>query len=350
MGHRATTAPAAADRRGCRHQCGPGRAWDSRVYWPSASGSSPSKAFSTPAERTEFAERGHYTQASSFDYTFALQPSTLYPTGLVAVALPALNADPGLNAPVIGKVEVPPFYTKLVRGVEVGFFYSLTGTEVAPQSGAGALNLTVKAAGEGGWSKSFEIVAPTGFAGTSTSMRSFIELAPLQALIESIEKETGFSAPSYDFTVSARVDTKATVAGEAVKLLYTPAITFKYTKTLITPDPQLQQTQPTRLGENVTKSRDLSLGLVSLPVSTLRPLAAALAAVAAGDGRAVRGGSVPRPRPERNGEGAGALPHHDGQREGRRPQRLAARARRDDRGPGAPRSARRRRHLRPEAP
>jgi signal peptidase I len=238
------------------------------------------KAFTSDVERTTFEARASYQQSGSFDYTIFAQPSTLYPSGVIG----PVAAPPVVNG-VAQDLEVAPVYTKLVKGIEVGYRYSASGVQIAPGGGF-AMNLLVKATGEGGWSKSFELIAPSAVDGTETSGRAYIDLAPLQALIETIEKETGYTAGAYELVVTPRVEARGTVAGEAVELLFSPALTFKYTKTLITPDSRLQHLEPKTLGDNVTRAQDLSAGALTLPVSMSRGLfggltIASLAAAAA---------------------------------------------------------------------
>jgi signal peptidase I len=237
-------------------------------------------AFTTKSERTAFEETGRYEQTGTFEYSIFTQPSTLYPQGLVGpvTAPPMVNGEPGA-------IEVPPVYTKLVKGIEVGYRYSAQGVQVAPGGGF-AMNLSVKAMGEGGWSKSFELTTPSAIEGNETSGRAYIDLAPLQALIETIEKETGYTAGGYELVVTPKVEAKGTVAGEPVQLLFAPALTFEYTKTLITPDSNLQPLEPKVLGDNVTRSQSLSLGVLTLPVSTSRALFAGLVLASLGAGAA----------------------------------------------------------------
>ncbi len=222
------------------------------------------RAFDTPATKKAFVERARYEQTASFEYTVQTQPATLYPEGVIGPVrpLPAVNG-------VASKVDVPPVYTKLAKSIDVGFRYRLTTSESGEFAGVYAVNLWIKA-GDNGWTRAQELVPPTGFAGPEVTARVSIEFARMQGLIETVEKETGFTPGGYEISVVPTMRTKGTLAGEAIELTYAPAFTFKYTKTTITPDAQLTRSEGKSIGDTVSRRQNVSILGLGLPVSTAR--------------------------------------------------------------------------------
>ncbi len=156
----------------------------------------------------------------------------------------------------------------------------MAGTAVTGVNGTLGADLQIKAAGDGGWTKTQPLVAPVPFQGNEASLRAGIDLAPIQTMIDNIEKETGFAPGSYDIAVVPHVTAKGSVNGQPLDLAYAPAFTFKYTKTNITPDATLQTSEPKSIGSNVVSARHLSLGLITPTVSAARGLSAVLALLA----------------------------------------------------------------------
>jgi signal peptidase I len=240
------------------------------------------KSFSTAPSRTQTVERARYVQSGALNYTINMQPSTLYPDGKVVAVLPPLNVDPRMEQPVVGRVEVPPVYTRLAKSIDVSFRYAVAGLDAAGVSGEIGADLQIRAGAEGGWTKTQALVPPVAFQGNEATVRASIDLAPLQTLIETVEKETGFTPGAYELVIVPRVKAVGAIGGEPLELAYAPAFTFKYTKTTITPDAALQRTEPKSIGGPETSPRRLSLGPVGLPIAAARPLTAALAIAALG--------------------------------------------------------------------
>jgi len=159
----------------------------------------------------------------------------------------------------------PPVYTKQAVGLDLGFSYSL-GASLPPNvRGELSAELQIKATGEGGWVITRPLLPPTPFEGTETDARMWIEFAPVQALIDRVEAETGFSPGGYELVVVPSVRVSGALGGESFDTVYAPAFTLKYSKTTIVPDASLRRSEPQSLGETVS-DRQSVLGL-ALPTA-----------------------------------------------------------------------------------
>lgn len=227
------------------------------------------RALSAPAVKTRFVERARYEQRGVFDYTVVVQPSTLYPAGVIG---PVTAPEDPKVTPV-----TPPVYTKQAVGLDLGFSYYLGASLPPDVRGELSAELQVRATGEGGWTIRQPLLAPTPFQGTEASTRLWVGFAPIQALIERVEVETGFSPGGYEIVVVPSVHVTGAIGGESFDAVYVPAFTLKYNKTTIVPDGSLRRSEAQSLGETVR----LRQSVLGLPVPTARWLLTGGAAAAA---------------------------------------------------------------------
>jgi signal peptidase I len=225
------------------------------------------QAFSKPTTESSFVERARYTQTTAFDYTIETLPSTLYPQGRIG----PISAAP----PLAGANEAPvtPAYTRLARALDLGFRYRLESGVQAAVSGTYAVMLWIKAGGDGGWSRSQELLPPTPFSGPVIDGRVRVDLAPIQGLIETVEKETGYTPALYELTIVPRVAAAGRIGEDDFSQTFAPAFTFRYTKTTITPDPQLSKSEQKSIGSSETGAREVGLAGLSMPSRFARILA-----------------------------------------------------------------------------
>jgi signal peptidase I len=221
-----------------------------------------------------------YKQSVAYDYTAKTDPSTLYPAGIVGpvVAPP----DGAAN----GQVTPPPIYTKGAKSLDLDLTYSLQTDEAAQVQGQISADLLVKADGEAGWTMRQPLLAPTPFDGTQTRVQMTVDFAPLESLIDTVEKETGFIPSSYEFVVQPVISLSGAVAGQPVNDQFSPPFTIKYSKTAMTGDPTLIATQPKTVSGTLLETQRFSLLGSKLPLprarllfSTLTLLAVAAVAV-----------------------------------------------------------------------
>lgn len=225
-------------------------------------------AFRATSSEAQFVERLAYEQTGEFDYHLVMEPSRLYPGGLIS---PRDSEDGGA---ALGQ----PIYTNLARELVVRFNYALDTAQEAELAGTLGLELAVRAGD--GWTQVPVTVPATSFSGGAASGELRVRLTEISSLIASLEAETGFKPNLYELLVSPTVDVSGTIAGEPVTERFNPTLRFGYTETEITPGVELAQFEPTSIGESIEVANQYSpLGL-SMTVARWRQ--AALAGLVAG--------------------------------------------------------------------
>ena len=216
-------------------------------------------AFSSSTSETETTERASFTQTTTFDYTILTAPSVLYPEGRIGPVTPETAANAS-DAPV---------YTRLAQGFDVGYAYQLDGDALAGLHGDYRVNLTVKA-GDEGWSRSQELTPATQFEGQSFNGRVHVELGPLHSMIESIESETGVAANFYEIDVAIEVAVSGLTAEEPLDASQAPLLSFRLSRSRITPPDELVIRDRESLGDSFTRDKQLGVSGLSVPVDTAR--------------------------------------------------------------------------------
>jgi hypothetical protein len=209
-----------------------------------------------------------YTETGAFDYAIEMEPSTLYPDGILRP--PAESGSDPLQNGEEGSSPAPAF-TALAREARVTFQYKLASSEAAELSGTVAADLVIRPEGRE-WVRTTELLAPRAFTGTSVDQSLTIDLLAVGALIAQISEETALSGGTFEVVVVARVEGAGTRAGEPLAVLFEQPFTLRYDRTLITPPAERTMTVQASSSELVTNSKSLSLVLWSPSVSAARAL------------------------------------------------------------------------------
>jgi signal peptidase len=229
-------------------------------------------SFRQPLEQSRVVERLRYEHTAFFYYTVSTQPSTLYPTGIVGpIGLPASGPNPD--------AKPPPIYTRLARSLDLGFSYLVKGPATPNVSGVLSARLDIKA-GQEGWTQTMELLPLTPFSGPVTGFRVPVDFTEVWKLIETIEKETGFTAGTYDVSVVPTVHVTGRVGTDEINELYSPVFAMKLNRTQITLDPELTRNELKTVGTTVSEPRDLSIFGLSIPVVTARWVSTVVASLA----------------------------------------------------------------------
>jgi hypothetical protein len=214
-------------------------------------------AFTQDETSRGLVQRPRYTQSTAFDYTVLTQASTLYPEGKVGPV--SQDAESG---------ALPPIYSRLVHALDVGFEHRLEGA-ATDVTGTYDVELAVSA-GENEWSRTQLLTSAQPFDGPSLSGRARVNLAPIRTMIDAIEKETGVSANFYTIAVRVLVQSAGTVEGEAFTASAEPAVSFRLSRSRLTPPETLLFSQGEDRAEPVSETRELGAAGVGVPVSRLR--------------------------------------------------------------------------------
>jgi hypothetical protein len=216
-------------------------------------------ALRTPEAKSSLVERAAYSHNGAYEYTIQTEPSTLYPAGIVGPVVPQPAGQQ--------QQETPPVYTRGAKKIDLAFTYNLKSQQaLADVHGSLSADLLVTAQGEGGWTISRPLVASTTFDGPEAKARMSVDFASVQGLIDTVEKETGYTPPAYDLVVQPTVLLTGRVGSEEIKETYSTPFTLKYSKTTITSKPPLSATAPKSIGGPVTVPQHAAFGL-SVPTA-----------------------------------------------------------------------------------
>lgn len=204
-------------------------------------------------ERTSFREDARYVQSADFAYTFRLEPTTLYPDGVVG-PIDATSEPPA-------KVFAKPAHT-----LDVVVDYRFAGAD-SDVSGTYAVDAIV--VGDAGWETAVSLLAQTSLSGLDAHIELPLDLRGLVALAEQIDEEAGTSSRSFEVKVSPTFTPSGTVSGHAVTETFAPQLVIAYDGSTWAVTSELRAEQTERLGEETTERVELA----GLPVEHLRWLA-----------------------------------------------------------------------------
>ena len=276
---------------------------------------------------------GSYQDTGTFSYSILTLPSTLYPSGVVGPMLP-----PAAGAP---DAPPPPAYTRQAKQMALDFAFELTSKDPQAVHGELSADLIIRASGDGGWTKAQNLLPATPFDGAKAAGHFNIDFTSIGSLIETIEKETGFTPASYDLVVVPTVHVTGNVGSKSIDEKYAPQFTVKYSKTTITPDASLRRSEPHSVTATRPVEQHVGLLVISPRVPAARVIFGALTLLALGVAGAFAAvvflgiGQDERTRLAR------PLRHEVRPGDRRGLLRLSARPGRPPRGPGDPGPARR---------
>jgi signal peptidase len=216
-------------------------------------------------QRTSFHETGHYAHSADYTYTFRVEPTTLYPDGVVG--------------PIDAKSSAPPkVFAKPARVLDVSLDYRFDASGGAKPSGTYAINAILSA--EAGWQTSLRLTEPEAITGNTAHAEFPIDLATVRDIVTRVAEESGLTPGPFTMTIQPTFDVRTNVVGNAINDQYRPELTVKFTGNTWDVAPNLHAEQPRRLGSNVTQDVELA----GVRVTTVRllvfPAVALLAAAA----------------------------------------------------------------------
>ncbi|MEP6871331.1 MAG: hypothetical protein ABI939_05715, partial [Anaerolineaceae bacterium] len=199
-----------------------------------------------------------YQQSGRFDYQAAASNGDVYDSGAATTG--------------------EPVYRRLSDGLVVGFTYGLSDKAGTALPASGSYRLTARISAANGWKRSIELGDGT-FSAVPFTFSGTLSFAQLQALIDSLESQTGVANASYTVTLIPRIETRSEVGGLALGASFAPELAF-------TLDPlELRMAPPSGVNDplvplkgGVLKAAGLepntkALPLVALPVTTWRWIA-----------------------------------------------------------------------------
>ncbi len=187
-----------------------------------------------------------YEHVGAFSYQVAMEPSTIYPDGLIGPVTAPAPLDPIADAPAQAEdtdeesASTPPIYLKIARTFTLDLAYDLVTVQTEDVSGNYRALLTIRA-GADGWETTREIVPPTPFSGASTNIEMAIDLQALQADVLQIEEETGFRPSDYLLTLQPEIELRGMVGNQVLLDTYQPSFTLTMDTIEIEPGNEFEQ-------------------------------------------------------------------------------------------------------------
>ena len=146
-----------------------------------------------------------YTQNVTFNYTSAVRPSPVYPSGLVRTG--------------------DPVFLQLVRRLHVGIRYRLASASQIAVTGTHSVDLELSE--PDGWSSHFQVQRLERFTGNRFSTRFSVDLPNIQSLFAEVQRLTGVSGFGGAVAVRIALSIHGLVGGVPVVAAFGPALSFQ---------------------------------------------------------------------------------------------------------------------------
>ncbi len=223
-------------------------------------------ALRQPAVERAAVERLRYEHAATLAYTVLVQPSSLYPEGVVGPVTPA-------GAPAGGQTVVlppspgpagdqrpagPPIFTRQARELYLAVDYRLRSDLPADLSGEYRAAVEVRA-GPQGWVRAFEVQPPTAFAGPNATFSVRVDFGQVWGIIDSVERETDFRPGTYEVRVIPTVRIWGRLGSETIDDRFEPVFTVRLGRNQLTPDGDLVRTEPRSVVDTAVRDARLRL-------------------------------------------------------------------------------------------
>jgi signal peptidase I len=146
-----------------------------------------------------------FSQRVDFGYHATAAAGPVYPSGVV--------------------VTGDPVFLQLVHRLAIRADYTLTSTSTAVVRGT--QQLTLQLSGPAGWTRTLPLTSVKRFSGSSVRAGGTLDLASLQAMFNTIERQTGVPSDSYIISVVDDVHVHGTIGGRPMTSSATPALAFQ---------------------------------------------------------------------------------------------------------------------------
>lgn len=117
-----------------------------------------------------------------------------------------------------------PVFRQLITRVDLRFDYEFRAEEPAGLSGT--YRLAAQLGHDNGWKRTLELQPETKFEGPAVTIRSRLDLAELQGLIDSLEQQTGLYNQPYTLRLQPQVTIAGSLAGQPIRDQFSPALVF----------------------------------------------------------------------------------------------------------------------------
>lgn len=174
-----------------------------------------------------------------------------------------------------------PIFRRLITLVTVNFDYRFEADQA--DNLAGTYRLMAEISNSSGWKWAIELQPETAFSGPTFTTSSVVDLSRAQALIDSVEQQTGLPPQQYTLTIAPMVVISGSLADQSLRDAFSPRLVFQLDNlqmqlvsnssgTADAADP-LKPSQPGLLKRAREAPNTLSLLGLTLQVSTARQVA-----------------------------------------------------------------------------
>ena len=160
-------------------------------------------AFTRPLTRTLFDDIT-YQHSGVFSYS-APTPPGIYDTDTVQTG--------------------EPIFRRLITLVTVNFDYQFTADQ--PDDLAGTYRLMAEIGNSSGWQWTVELQPEAAFSGPTFTASGVVDLARVQALIDSVEQQTGLASQQYTLAIVPTVVVSGSLAGQSLRDVFSPRLVFQ---------------------------------------------------------------------------------------------------------------------------
>jgi signal peptidase I len=233
-------------------------------------------AFTRPLTRSTL-EDINYTQTGAWSYS-AAAPAGLYDGDM------ARTGD--------------PVFRRISKSVAIHFDYQFSADQ--PVDPSGTYRLIAELSDTSGWKRTIELKPATAWSGRSFAVDGTLDLARIQALIDTFEQQIGEQHPQYMLAAVPEVRVQGQLAGQALNDDFAPRLEFQLDQQQLTFQKgssglnPLQPAKPGLLKRAREQANTLVLLGLAMDVARARQIALVALAVALSGGvlLAVRGRAV----------------------------------------------------------
>jgi signal peptidase len=221
-------------------------------------------AFRQPVAKPEAIDRLTYQHQGAFQYTIHTEPSQLYPGGLIG----PVNTAPPVVEEEGEAPRLPTVFTSLAKTLDLDFTYHLQSSLPVDMHGEVSARVTTRVGGI--WSKDTVVVAPQPFNGGDAELSLSIDFAQFQAIVDSVNRETGMNAETYQIEIIPVVEVAGVAGDVALVDVFEPVFSIKVNQEQLVFDSPLAQTQDGAVPGVVMLPNRVQVLSFGFPVSTLR--------------------------------------------------------------------------------
>lgn len=219
-------------------------------------------SYRQPLTRTDNVVLLRYENTGTFTYSIRTASSSLYPSGLIGPV--------GPDSPPDTRAAGNTVLTRLAQILDLRFSYQLRST--GDTEASGEIGAVMEIASGEAWTKTFELMPPQPFGGTTADAHLSVSFPDIISFIQTVEAETGVRVGSHQIRIVPTVRVEGIAGERRFETVFSPPFTMQLTDTKITLDPGLERSEAQTEAEQVVREAEVRAVGFSAPVGDLRRL------------------------------------------------------------------------------